>query len=101
MVTPPVRPHRSVSTRTTGALAAGSRVIILDNRYVEGSNSPVTRTDDAGNKYQQRRLPDGTQFEIIKNFPTPADLLTAVEPFGTHCNVTEFEYYWMLTYETR
>jgi demethylmenaquinone methyltransferase/2-methoxy-6-polyprenyl-1,4-benzoquinol methylase len=45
-------------------LVSGARVALLDNRYVEGSNHPITRTDDAGNTYQQRKLDDGSAHEL-------------------------------------
>lgn len=80
-------------------LQPASRVVIIDNRYVEGSNRPVSRTDD-GNTYQRRDLPDGSTHEILKNFPAEADLLSAVRPFATDAEVVELEYYWLLTFTT-
>ncbi len=51
-------------------LVPGSQLILLDNRYVEGSSTPISRTDTAGNTYQTRKLESGESFEILKNFPT-------------------------------
>jgi len=48
-------------------------VVLIDNRFVEGSSLPISRTDDDGNTYQIRRLADGTKHEIIKNFFTGED----------------------------
>ena len=42
------------------ALRPGARVVLLDNRYVEGSSTPVTEHDADGNGYQARRLADGS-----------------------------------------
>src|SRR5918995_6022536 len=41
-------------------LAPRARVAFLDNLYVEGSSTPVSRRDADGNTYQQRRLADGS-----------------------------------------
>lgn len=81
-------------------LQPASRVVMVDNRYVEGSNRPVSRTDDDGNTYQRRDLPDGSTHEILKNFPAEADLLAAVRPFATDAEVVQLEYYWLLTFTT-
>jgi len=42
------------------ALLPGARVVFTDNRYVPGSSTPISRTDDSGNTYQQRPLDNGT-----------------------------------------
>jgi SAM-dependent methyltransferase len=81
-------------------LASGSIVLLTDNRYVEGSNWPVTRTDVDGNTYQRRRLLDGTEYEVLKNFPSPAEVRNAIEESGgTKLAVRELTYYWYATYE--
>ena len=51
-------------------LEPGARVVMLDNRFVQGSSTPISRRDDAGNTYQQRPLDDGSAHEVLKNFPT-------------------------------
>lgn len=76
-------------------LGPGSRAVFMDNRYVEGSNYPVTRTDADGNTFQQRQLDDGTEWEVLKNFPTPAEIQAAMEPDFTEIEVTEHEYFWI------
>ena len=52
----------------------GTGLILLDNRYVPGSNHPVTRTGPDGDTYQQRQLADGRGYEVLKNFPDGAQL---------------------------
>ena len=51
-------------------LGPGRQVVVLDNRYVEGSNHPISRADSDRNTYQLRRLANGTQHEVLKNFPS-------------------------------
>ncbi|GAB3851087.1 class I SAM-dependent methyltransferase [Dactylosporangium cerinum] len=79
-------------------LRPGSTVVIVDNRYVEGSSQPVTRTDEAGNTFQRRQLPDGTATEILKNFPTATQLREATRGHGSDPDIVELEYYWLLTF---
>jgi len=75
-------------------LGPGATVIALDNRYVAGSNHPITRTAPSGDTYQQRTL-NGRDYEILKNFPTRSQFTTDV---GTDVRWTDLEYYWLATW---
>jgi demethylmenaquinone methyltransferase/2-methoxy-6-polyprenyl-1,4-benzoquinol methylase len=79
-------------------LEPGARVAFMDNRYVEGSSTPIARQDAQGNTYQSRRLADGSTHEVLKNFPTEAELRARLSRFGTEVTFTEYEYYWLATY---
>jgi SAM-dependent methyltransferase len=79
-------------------LGLGARVIFLDNRYADGSSTPISRTDEAGNTYQLRRLDDGSEHEVLKNFPSAAELLDRIKPCSGDAKVLELPYYWGLTY---
>ena len=70
-------------------------MIFFDNQYVEGSNLPVIRTDDEGNTYQERALPDGSRHEVLKNFPSDDELRAAV---GMTASIRRFDYFWYLEY---
>lgn len=79
-------------------LAPGARVMFIDNVYVEGSSTPVSRTDEHGDTYQLRRLADGSTHEVRKNFPTENELRAAVRDLGTEVQVEFLPYYWILNY---
>src|SRR5205085_155578 len=55
-------------------LEPGATVVLLDNRYVEGSSSPIAERDDAGDTWQARTLRDGSSHRVLKNFPTEDEL---------------------------
>ena len=76
-------------------LEPGAVVAFMDNRYVEGSSTPLSRRDAEGNTYQTRRLADGSTHEVLKNFPTPRELR---ERLGADVRVTDYEHYWVATY---
>jgi SAM-dependent methyltransferase len=81
-------------------LPPSSRVMILDNRYVAGSNWPITITDAEGNTYQRRTLDNGTEHEVLKNFPATEDVSAAIaDAGGVGIRVQEMEYYWYALYE--
>ena len=69
----------------------------LDNRYVEGNSTPVTRRDAEGNGYQTRRLADGTTHEVLKNFPTAGQMEKRLGRVGSDVRFTNYQYYWVAT----
>ena len=80
-------------------LAPGAKVALLDNLYVEGSSTPVTRRDAEGNSYQARRLENGSEHEVLKNFPTEAALISDIAGVGQNSRFTTLQYYWLFTYD--
>ena len=83
-----------------GALDPGAKVVLLDNRFVEGSSSAIAEQDADGNTYQLRTLNDGTTHRVLKNFPSKADLLSLARRAGTDARVAEWQYYWAMEYMT-
>ena len=80
------------------AVAPGALIVFLDNRFVEGSNTPVSRRDAQGNGYQPRALDDGSIYEVLKNFPDDAELLRRASAHGTQAKVENFKYFWLLSW---
>ncbi len=79
-------------------LGLGAVVVLMDNRFVEGSSTRISQRDAAGNTYQQRRLMDGTTHEVLKNFPTGTELEAALSPMSNELSIAELPYYWMVRY---
>ena len=82
-------------------LTPGAVVAILDNRYAEGSSTAISRRDAEGNTYQIRHLPNGEEYEVLKNFPTAEELADAVRPVAREATLETVTYYWLLTFTTR
>jgi demethylmenaquinone methyltransferase/2-methoxy-6-polyprenyl-1,4-benzoquinol methylase len=80
------------------SVAPGALIAFLDNRYVPGSSTPVSRHDTEGNAYQLRKLEDGSSHEVLKNFPTESELIQRASHYGWGAHVDLFEHYWLLTY---
>jgi protein-L-isoaspartate O-methyltransferase len=83
-----------------GRLGPRALVVLLDNRYIEGSSTPIERRDSNGNTYQRRRTADGREYEVMKNFPGRPELRAALAPFARDLVLAEFEYYWGARYTT-
>lgn len=79
-------------------LQPGARVMLLDNRCVPGSSTPIARTDAAGDTWQQRTLDDGSVHEVLKNFPTREEALAVPGPRASDARWAEHTHYWVLTY---
>lgn len=82
-------------------VAPGAVVAFLDNRYVEGSSTPIARRDAAGNTYQLRTLDDGSKHDVLKNFPSVEQLSSRAGRHGDQVRVEQLDYYWLLSYRTR
>ena len=78
-------------------------VVLLDNRYVQGSSTPLTRSDEHGNTYQKRTLDDGTSHEVLKNTPDESELAGALRSNARALEYVELEYveldyFWYVSY---
>lgn len=82
-------------------LAPGAIVAFLDNRYVEGSSTPIDHRDADGNTWQRRPLDDGSEHLVLKNFPTEAELVAQTQSFGTKCRYEALDYYWLFSCAVR
>jgi demethylmenaquinone methyltransferase/2-methoxy-6-polyprenyl-1,4-benzoquinol methylase len=82
-------------------LCRGALVVFLDNNYVEGSSTPIARRDSEGNTFQTRKLEDGAEFEVLKNFPSETELRANLNGRAEDIEVTQFKYYWCLRYTLR
>lgn len=80
------------------ALAPGARVVLLDNRYVEGSSTPISETDGEGNTYQTRKLENGTTHRVLKNFPDEQELRDVMKGLYAELTVKTWQYYWAVEY---
>ncbi|HTY49964.1 MAG TPA: class I SAM-dependent methyltransferase [Steroidobacteraceae bacterium] len=81
-------------------LQPGSVVVMLDNLYVEGSSTPISRRSRGGDTFQIRGLEDGSTYEVLKNFPSEDDLRIRFRDRGSDFNYAAGDYYWLLSYLT-
>ncbi len=79
-------------------LQSGAIVVFLDNRYVQGSSTPLSRTDEHGNTYQTRTLDDGTRYEVLKNIPDESELAGALGNSARSFEYVELDYFWYVSY---
>ena len=89
-------PRAALDGFLQGMLAVEPRAawLFIDIAYAEGSSTPLTRTDDAGNTYQQRTLSDGSVHEVLKNFPSEDDLRVQCARHGRQADVSFTRFFW-------
>jgi demethylmenaquinone methyltransferase/2-methoxy-6-polyprenyl-1,4-benzoquinol methylase len=82
-------------------LESGARVLLMDNLYVAGNSTPIAERDAEGNTYQLRRLADGSDNRVLKNFPSEAALRAALAPQASEFSYRALEYYWLVEYTAK
>ncbi|MEO7727355.1 MAG: class I SAM-dependent methyltransferase [Burkholderiales bacterium] len=94
----PRQRQRAFLAGLNAALRPGARVVLLDNRYVDGSSSPISERDGDGNSYQTRKLADGSTHRVLKNFPSEMELTTLVGGSSQSALFKCWQYYWAFEY---
>ena len=77
-------------------LAPGATLAFMDNRYIEGNSTPLSRKDAEGNTYQTRRLADGSSHEVLKNYPDERELRLRLAPYAGGFRFVQYDYYWVI-----
>jgi demethylmenaquinone methyltransferase/2-methoxy-6-polyprenyl-1,4-benzoquinol methylase len=79
-------------------LLPGSTVVMLDNLYVHGHSTPISRIDDEGNSWQQRALSDASSWEVLKNFPTEEEMRHVLAGLASSIEWRCWSFYWAVRY---
>ena len=85
-------------TKLHSKLKPGSVVVMIDNNYVVGSSTPISRKDEEGNSYQLRKLEDGSEYEVLKNFYLEDELINIFNNCSSNFEIINLKYYWMIKY---
>lgn len=70
--------------------------LIENNPPAEGANQESIRTDEHGNNFKLRKLDDGREFVILKNYFEKSELQEAFQSQFKIERLTYGEYYWSL-----
>jgi demethylmenaquinone methyltransferase/2-methoxy-6-polyprenyl-1,4-benzoquinol methylase len=96
----PLQEMEQFLTQVNRLAGRRNRVVLMDNRYVEGSSSPITNQDEMGNTFQTRHLRNGEVFDVRKNFPEPSDFERLLKDKASDLQITWLPYFWICTYQT-
>ena len=82
-----------------GRLEPGATVFMFDERASEERRTQPSRVDNAGNRYEMRRLANGEhRFEIVKNLLDRDELARRLGPHATDLVYRELRCFWVLEY---
>jgi len=79
-------------------LQPNALVLFIDNRRVMRSSTPISRMDIHGNTYQIRKLEDGREYEILKNFPTKKEIRDILGNEIKNLKIKFLKYFWIISY---
>ena len=85
-------------------LEPGATVCIVDNTFIKGTGGNLVTKPNDGNTYKRRTLNDGSQFLIVKNYPTVNELVELFSKYSggiSQKNVFFGECFWWIIYEYR
>ena len=88
-------------SRFISKISPGGLVVFVDNQYVEESNTPIDSKDDYGNTYQIRKLSNGSNYKVMKNFPADKEILNIIDQIGTDIEIKRLKYFWVLNFKVK
>ena len=90
-------------TSMLNKLRCGSAVVLLDMLPSPSLDAMFSHVDDDGNTIHRRRFEDGTEYEVVKNFPTESELREALGPYAENLSYHEHDDLrrWALTMKVR
>ncbi|MFN0014849.1 MAG: class I SAM-dependent methyltransferase [Saprospiraceae bacterium] len=80
--------------RALERVVPGGLVVFTDSQFLPNRSTPISHTDLAGNNFQTRRLQDGSEHLVLKNFPSPEFLREKLPG----AEVLELEHFWVVIF---
>lgn len=74
----------------TGRLKPESTAVFLDMSFREFFRQEPCYYDSDNNRVSLRELPDGSECEVVKNFPDEGEIRNILTPFAGHIDYFEF-----------
>jgi ubiquinone/menaquinone biosynthesis C-methylase UbiE len=75
-----------------------SPVFMADNRYIEGIGGKLIKEDNSDNTYKIRKLSNGREFRIIKNYFEKNELQLIFERYAKEINIIMGQCFWWIKY---
>jgi SAM-dependent methyltransferase len=82
-------------------LGSGAVVFMADNTYIPGIGGELLSKPGTNDTYKVRRLADGTQYDVLKNYFTRQELTDLFAPRARDLDIHMGECYWWLSYTVR
>ncbi|MFH2054845.1 MAG: methyltransferase domain-containing protein [bacterium] len=86
-----------------GRLEPGAPVVFVDIDMIPEITGEPTRYDAAGNRIGRRTLPDGSEFDVVKNFPGEIRLSSTLDSLGSEICFRKYDslHRWLVSYRSK
>ncbi len=78
---------------------SGGKIIFMDNNFVEGSSTPLNSSDEEGNTFQIRKLKDGSEYKVLKNFSDKYLFNKIFSSRNINYDYLNLKYFWIIKYK--
>jgi SAM-dependent methyltransferase len=82
-------------------LTKNSSIFIADNIYIEGIGGKLIKKDKSDNTYKIRKLSDGTEYQIVKNYYEENELRQIFQKYANGINIRIGKCFWWINYITK
>lgn len=72
-------------------------LLMIDQNHVADFGAPIRRRDSDGNSYQTRWLDNGERFEVVKNYPDPAELERSLAQACDDIRILQLTHFWAVS----
>ncbi len=81
-------------------LMNNSPVFMADNMYIEGIGGKLIKKDDSYDTYKVRKLSDGGEYQILKNYYDEKELHLIFQKYAKEINIKIGKCFWWVNYIT-
>jgi len=80
-----------------------SKAVFIDMMFKEEFKQEPCSFDSDNNRISRRTLPDGSEYEVVKNFPKEVDIQRILSPHARRVDYYEFDVLqrWMVVFEPK
>ena len=71
-------------------------LLMIDQTAPKGFAHPILRRDRCGNRYELRVLENGTRHQVVKNYPSDAELRASISSVCDEIEINRLRYFWSL-----
>ncbi len=79
-------------------LSPGTDALFVENEYPDRQSRPFESVTHEGDTYELRRLKDGSEHLVLKNYFTDGELLESLGPRAEGVQIERTAYYWSVRY---
>jgi len=79
-------------------IKSNGKIAFIDSNPLKSTNHDLKRiikTDDFGNTYQERKIENGNEYLVLKNFPNKEFICKKLSKIANKIEIIQTKYYWI------